>query len=605
MKTTTIIVLLLFLSASVFLVVFARGLQASDSGKEISYGTGTTSAAATTKSNDLTETSAEEPVASTTILETVSSVPEGEKSSDIEKIEIYLDGARENGGILLGEAEYGLPSPETSALYGEKFANSGFSLVWKNNAYNFAPGSIHNIYVYAFIPKYGWDFIRQPVTVPGEKTVSANIKFMLDTPPNGSTIAADENFGGWAVNTAVPDNPGISGIEFFADGPKGFGKLLGTATLGALRQDVAEAMGNGAYSNCGFNYLLPINIFEPGTDHTIYAYSNSVTGETQEQLIDIKIGGQKKTENSIIFAENNFASEISKGDVKIDGWAIGKNLFKENIAEKPVEDFGVKKIVFTSSKSGNEDVFIMNIDGSGLTQLTDNPSNDMYPQVSPDSKKILYTSDINGTWQIMTMNTDGSEKKQITNSVHRSGYPTMSFDGRYIVYEVFMENNWELFRINSDGTNPVRLTFNPGGDDWHPVAHPFDFKVLFESGSVGSEDIYFMDFEGANKSGISDYGVRKRTPCISKDGKYIAFAGFEDETSSIYIMNSNGTSVSRLTNNPGFDTHPSFSPDNKLIVFDSNFSGNSEIYIMNFDGSGVVRLTDIAGEDWGPVFLYK
>ncbi|MEI7615157.1 MAG: hypothetical protein WCJ54_00480, partial [Actinomycetota bacterium] len=94
-------------------------------------------------------------------------------------------------------------------------------------------------------------------------------------------------------------------------------------------------------------------------------------------------------------------------------------------------------------------------------------------------------------------------------------------------------------------------------------------------------------------------------PCISKDGKYIAFAGFEDETSSIYIMNSNGTSVSRLTNNPGFDTHPSFSPDNKLIVFDSNFSGNSEIYIMNFDGSGVVRLTDIAGEDWGPVFLYK
>ena len=121
----------------------------------------------------------------------------------------------------------------------------------------------------------------------------------------------------------------------------------------------------------------------------------------------------------------------------------------------------------------------MNIDGSGLTQLTDNPSNDMYPQVSPDGKKILYTSDINGTWQIMTMNTDGTEKKQITNSVYRSGYPTMSFDGKYIIYEVFMENNWELFRINSDGTSPVRLTFNPGGDDWHPVAHPFDFKVLF------------------------------------------------------------------------------------------------------------------------------
>jgi hypothetical protein len=428
---------------------------------------------------------------------------------------------------------------------------------------------------------------------------------MIDAPLNGSTISADENIGGWSVNSAVPDNTGISSIEFYADGPRGFGKLLGAATLGASRPDVAEAMGNIAYANCGYNYLLAINLFEPGTDHTIYAYAGSVTGETQELSIDIKIGGQKKAENSIIFAENNFASEISKGEITIKGWAVGKDLFKENIAAKPVDNFSTKKIVFTSLKSGNEDIFIMNIDGSGLTQLTDNPTNDMYPQVSPDSKKILYTSDINGTWQIMIMNADGTEKKQLTNSMHRSGYPAMSFDGKYIIYEVYMENNWELFRINSDGSSPVRLTFNPGGDDWHPVAHPFDFKVLFESGSVGSEDIFFMGFDGANNTRISDYGVRKRTPCISKDGKYIAFSGFEQETSSIYIMNSDGSNVARLTNNPGFDTHPWISPDNKLITFDSNFSGNSEIYIMNFDGSGVVKLTDIAGDDWGPVFLYQ
>ena len=273
MKTTTIIVLLLFISASVFLAVFAKGLQSSGSGKDIVYSTGST--VLTAESTIIAETSIVETTESTIEQITTSSIAEAEKSSDIEKIEVYLDGARENGGIFLGEAEYGLPSPETSALYGEKFANSGFTLVWKNTAYNFAPGSLHNIYVYAFIPKYGWDFIRQPVTAPGEKTVSANLKFMVDTPANGITIAADENIGGWSVNTAVPDNPGISGIEFYADGPKGFGKLLGSATLGVSRPDVAEAMGNGGYINCGFNYLLPINIFEPGTDHTIYAYSNS------------------------------------------------------------------------------------------------------------------------------------------------------------------------------------------------------------------------------------------------------------------------------------------------------------------------------------------
>ena len=602
MKTTTIIVLLLFIFASVFLVIFAVGLT---SGSDKGIVSGTSSTVLSPESTISAETSSVESTESTIEGNTSSSITEEEKSSSIEKIEVYLDGTRENGGIFLGEADYGLSSPETAALYGEKFANSGYSLAWKNTSYNFTPGSLHNIYVYTFIPKYGWDFLRQSVTIPGEKTVSANIKFMIDTPLNGSTITADENIGGWSVNAAVSDNPGISSIEFYADGPKGLGKLLGSATLGASRPDVAQALGNAAYTNCGFNYLLPINIFEPGTEHTIYAYAGSVTAETQEALLDIKIGGQKKADNSIIFAENNFASEISKGEVTIKGWAVGKDLFKEIIAAKPVENYSVKKIVFTSLKSGNEDIFVMNIDGSGLTQLTDNPANDMYPQISPDGKKILYTSDINGTWQLMIMNSDGTEKKKLTNNKYRSGYPTMSFDGKYIFYEVYMENNWELFRMNSDGSSPVRLTFNPGGDDWHPVAYPFDFKVLFESGSVGSEDIFFMDFDGSNKTKISDYGIRKRTPCISKDGKYISFAGFEEETSSIYVMNSDGSNVVRLTNNPGFDTHPSISPDNKLITFDSNFSGNSEIYIMNFDGSGIVKLTDIAGDDWGPVFLYQ
>ncbi|MCE5328893.1 DUF5050 domain-containing protein [bacterium] len=596
MRTTTIIVIILFLFASIFLVVFAVKLKGP--GPEANLTTNLGEAASSTSSTSgSTESSLQD--------NTSSSIVSEEKSSGIEKIEVYLDGIKDGGGIFLGEAKYGLPSPETSALYGEKFADSGYSLSWTNTNYNFVPGSVHNLYVYSFIPKFGWDYSRQTVTIPGEKQISPNIKFYIDTPANGSVISADTNIGGWAINTTVSDSPGISSVEFFIDGPKGFGKQIGSASLGAQRADVAQATNNPAYTNCGFNYMLSVNILQSGTDHTIYAYANSTTGESQEIVLDLKIAGQKESENSIIFTENNFASEISKGTVEIKGWAVSKDLFEENIIAAPQKDFSVKKIVFTSAKSGNEDIFTMDIDGSGLTQLTDNPANDMYPQVSPDGRKILYTADINGTWQIMIMNFDGSGKKQLTNSRYRAGYPTMSFDGKYIFYEVFIDNNWEIFRINSDGSNPVRLTFNPAGDDWHPFAHPFEFKIIFESGAVGSENIYFMDFDGSNITMISDFGVRKRTPNISKDGKYIAFAGYEQNLSSIYIMNSDGLNITRLTNNAGFDTHPTISPDDKLIAFDSNVSGNSEIYIMNFDGSNIVKLTDIAGDDWGPIFIYQ
>jgi len=603
MKTTTIIILILFLSASIFLIVFALKLKSPELAAGIT--TSFQGASSTLEGETSTTMSVSGSTEDSSIDKTSTIIKNEEASSQIEKIEIYLDGTKDGGGIFLGEAKYGLPSPETSSLYGEKFANSGFSLTWTNTQYNFTPGSVHSLYIYTFIPKSGWNYLKQQIVIPGERQISPNIKFFIDTPANGSVLDADTNIGGWAVNVAIPDNPGISSVEFFIDGPKGFGKQIGSASLGTPRDDVAQALNNQAYINCGFNFLLPLNIFEPGTDYIIYAYANSITGESQDLVLDLKIAGEKKAENSIIFAQNNFASEISKGTVEISGWAVAKDLFKENIAVSSEKDFSVKKIVFTSTKNGNEDIFTMNIDGTDLTQLTDNPTNDMYPQVSPNGKKILYTSDINGTWQLMIMNFDGTEKKQLTNGRYRSGYPTMSFDGKYIFYEVYIDNNWEIFRMDSDGSNPVRLTFNPGADDWHPFAHPFEFKIIFESGTIGSEDIYFMDFDGSNITKISDYPIRKRTPSISKDGKYIAFAGFEQNSSSIYIMNSDDSNVRRITNNPSSDVHPTISPDNQFIAFDSNLSGNNEIYIINFDGSNMVQLTNIAGDDWGATFLYQ
>ena len=597
MRTVTIIVIILFLVASIFLGLFitkisSTKLQAS-------------SPASTTKLLTDTASTSEEENASSKKPGDEISTTQPQLSSMVEKVEVYLDGTKDQGGIFLGEANYGIPSPEAASIYGEKFSNSGYSLLWKNTNYNFEPGSTHNIFIYTYIPKFGWDYIRKTFVVPGERQQSPNIRFFIDTPENGAVISQDINIGGWAVNLATPDSPGITSIEFYLDGPRGFGKSLGNASLGTPRQDVADAMGNQAYLNSGFNFLFSPSQLEPGSDHSIYAYAISTTGEFSEIILNIKIDGEKKSENSIIFVQDDFAIEIEKGLLNINGWAVPKNYFEEITTNLGEKEYSVKKIVFTSTKNGNEDIFIMNIDGSDLTQLTDNPSNDMYPQVTPDGKKIIYTSDINGIWQIMIMNADGSNKKQLTNARYRSGYPTMTFDGNYIFYEAYIDNNWEIYRMNSDGTNPARLTFSPNTDDWHPFAHPLEFKIIYESGSIGSEDIFFMDYDGHNIKRVLDFSSRKRVPCISKDGKFISFAGYEQETASIYIVNSDGTNLKRLTNNPSLDTHPSISADNKYIAFDSNLSGNHEIYIMNFDGTNLRQLTNIPGDDWGAVFLYQ
>jgi len=265
MRTTVIIVIILFLFASIFLAVFAVKIKSS--GPEAGLATNpeeTTSKSTIAGESTSSTVSVSSSTASSIQDNTSSSVYSEEKSSQVEKIEIFLDGTRDGGGIFLGEAKYGLPSPETAALYGEKFADSGYSLTWSNTSYDFKPGSVHNLYIYSFIPKFGWDYLRQPVAISGEKQLSPNIKFFIDTPSNGSLISTDTNIGGWAVNTAVPDNPGISSIEFFLDGPKGFGKQIGSASLGSQRADVAQAINNPAYTNCGFNYLLSLVLLNLG-----------------------------------------------------------------------------------------------------------------------------------------------------------------------------------------------------------------------------------------------------------------------------------------------------------------------------------------------------
>jgi TolB protein len=158
--------------------------------------------------------------------------------------------------------------------------------------------------------------------------------------------------------------------------------------------------------------------------------------------------------------------------------------------------------------------------------------------------------------------------------------------------------------MNSDGSNRKRLTFNASTYDWHPFAHPYQYKVIYESGSIGHEGIYIMDNDGDNIEMISEGNSRKRVPCMSVDGEYIVFMGYEDNLEFVYIMDGNGENIRRISDRRK-SGHPFISPDNSIIVFESSVDGQNEIFIINLDGSEEIRLTNIPGDDWDPAFIYQ
>ena len=74
------------------------------------------------------------------------------------------------------------------------------------------------------------------------------------------------------------------------------------------------------------------------------------------------------------------------------------------------------KIVFTSSRDGNAEVYVVDADGSGLRRLTDNPASDFFFAWSPDSSHIAFLSNRDGNQDIYVMNADGTGQTNLTKN---------------------------------------------------------------------------------------------------------------------------------------------------------------------------------------------
>ncbi len=91
----------------------------------------------------------------------------------------------------------------------------------------------------------------------------------------------------------------------------------------------------------------------------------------------------------------------------------------------------------------------------------------------------------------------------------------------------------------------------------------------------------------------------------SPDGKRIAYALAEGESTQLYVANADGSAPKAITDTPyGINSSPAWSPDGKRIAFVSNRGGSPQIYVMNADGSNPRRLTFQGNynqtPDWSP-----
>ncbi len=197
------------------------------------------------------------------------------------------------------------------------------------------------------------------------------------------------------------------------------------------------------------------------------------------------------------------------------------------------------------------DIFEADTNGVIRRRLTETDGYDAEAVISPVGDKIVFTSLRNGDLDIYTMNLDGSGLRQLTREVGYDGGPFFSPDGKKIVYRAYHPST------------PQEL------EEYQTLLHEQKIRPFHLQ-------IWTMDSDGSHKRQLTNNAGTNFAPYFFPDGKHIIFSSNMDDTSRVplnfdlYSIDTDGQNLERITTNPTFDGFPMFSPDGKKLVFASN-----------------------------------
>ena len=212
---------------------------------------------------------------------------------------------------------------------------------------------------------------------------------------------------------------------------------------------------------------------------------------------------------------------------------------------------------FSSRRSGNLDVWTVEIETGKLRQITSNPASDNEARWHPDGTRLVFVSLRNGSQDVYTIDLETGEEKIIADEPNNEDYPTFSKDGA---------------------------------------------EIVFTGGPRGYREVKVYNFAtGKIRTLTRRYGFVGATN-FSHDGKWIVFHAYYDNSyssgrSDVYIVSSQGGEVKNITSAPDvWDYKPNWSHNGEWIAISSKrATPNFNIFIMHPDGSELRAITNEIG----------
>ena len=317
----------------------------------------------------------------------------------------------------------------------------------------------------------------------------------------------------------------------------------------------------------------------------------------------------------IAFSKDNFRNG-SSGIFAINPDGSGQEKLGPDYGYSPSWSADGTKVVFVayfgeSEMDFEQDIYVMNADGTGVERVTSSRAYESSPSFFPDGETIAFArySNRNGA-DIFTMKLDGTGRTRLTDD---PGFfeesVAVSPDGRKIAFTRYNRSS-DIFVMDADGTDPENLTktgrVDEFGSDWSPDGGKIAFTSFRFSGMMGlAARAAESQEEGAFTPEAMTPESLAREASESKD-----HSGEPQEDVEVSVMNANGTGREDLTTGRAYDVLPAFSPsDNKIVFSKMTFDAKieqSELVVMRADGTNKRQITDTPRSfeyeaDWQPL----
>lgn len=256
-----------------------------------------------------------------------------------------------------------------------------------------------------------------------------------------------------------------------------------------------------------------------------------------------------------------------------------------------------KRIAFTSSRDGNDEIYSVNADGSDLIRLTHNQFHDDEPSWSPDGQHIAFISDRDGILGLYVMDADGRNVVRRTSAKVWAAHPAWSPLGHVIAYSTCCDSgSLDLWTVTvSDGQE--NLLFAAPGWDGEPSWSPDGSRLVLSTDWLAYDfgtELFLINADGSGFRSLLDGSLFNRTyhanPCWSPNGALIAMSvyreiGFNRYDAQLGLVKVDGSGFTPLIAFAEGWSKCSWSPDGSKIAYASGKSGVQDILWVSADGS--------------------